>query len=248
MTKRRRKVGKGPITAGELQAILRGDPEFRRMIEERQRRHQEAVAPSLRVQKEILRDLRKSVGVKAQSLADLPGVTEISPEIVQVLLRWLPIVERPNEKAAIVRTLGAARQPFDGRPLADLFEQTDNQMLRSAIANAIACARPTGVSEWILGALKNREFGDARAFLCEAVARLTDRDVANRALLEVFEEMPGYSAMGLAISGSKREMAFLASRRHSHEPWIRKEIRMAIRKIGKRLAAEATSERGEKRR
>ncbi|MGO8753387.1 MAG: hypothetical protein ACLQNE_46215 [Thermoguttaceae bacterium] len=220
-------------TAGEITA----DPEFQERQAETYRKLAERQAAFAVIERPIMDELRK-VGVAAASVDEMvKGYAPLSPQIVQVLLDWLPRVQEDRIKESMIRALGAAKEPFDGRPLADCFMHDTSETLRWPIANSMAIARPLEISDWLVEAVKNRLFGSARQMLVLALAKLTPRETSLPVLLSVLDELPGHVAKALAGIGGAAELSALKSRVDSVQgpKWIRNEMLKAIRKIEKRL-------------
>lgn len=219
------------VTAEELVAQLAADPEYQAGLERKRRRASEIVA----AEQPILADLR-AAGYPVDSLdeiveryAPLPGA------LCSVLLSWLEKTRDPWIQEWIVRSLMHVAEGFDVRPLTGLFEMTESDSLRWAIANTLAELRPLDAREWLIEALARHEYGRSREMLPLAVARTAPPSVANKVLLSYFDEMPGHVALGLAESGGSDELDFLREKAPSTKGWVRKEIDRAVRKIAKRL-------------
>jgi hypothetical protein len=225
------------ITAAELLARLNRNPKYREREVNRAREEALNVARSQKLGAPILQDLG-AIGVTPSSLDRLAHeYAPFSEDVVKVLLNWIPRAMDPDIQESLIRSLGAAAVRFDGRPLIEAFENTRSDGLRWAIANTIAEARPTGLTNWLVGAVQDPSYGDARQMLCLAVARLASLQVANDVLVAVFDQLPGHVAMALAESGGKRELKFLRENRTRYKGWIRKEIDKAVRLIAKRLGS-----------
>jgi hypothetical protein len=132
----------------------------------------------------------------------MKGYAPLSPQIVQVLLKWLPRVEPDRCKGPLIGALGTAGEPFDGRPLVECFERDKyDSLLRWPIANTMALARPFGITEWLIGAVKNPLFGTARQMLVLALARLAPPETSLPILVSLLDELPGHVANALEEVG-----------------------------------------------
>lgn len=224
-----------PITAGELLNELRQNPEYRRKQEQQARETALNIAKFHRLAAPILHELR-AVGVEPSSLDKLAHeYAPLSGDVVKILLKWIPRATDPNLQEVLIRPLGATGVSFDGRPLAEAFEAAESSALRWAIANTIAEARPTGITDWVLSTVQDPQYGNARQMLTLAVARLAPPQIANDILLSIYDQLPGHVALALRESGGRRELEFLREKRNSSKGWIRKEIDKAVRAIAKRL-------------
>lgn len=224
------------MTAAELLAELRGDPEF--VAREGRQAQEEAlnVARFQTLAAPILRDL-SAIGVTPSSLDRLAHeYAPLPADVVEVLLDWIPRATDPNLQESLIRPLGAAGVRFNGKSLIEAFENTQSELLRWAIANTIAEARPSGVTDWLVGVVQDPAYGDARQMLCLAVARIAPQ-IANDILVSIFDQLPGHVAMALGESGGRREVGLLREKRDKYGGWIRNEIDRAVRVIAKRLAS-----------
>jgi hypothetical protein len=230
---------RGPKTANELMEELEADPEFRLRKAKKEKERLRQVKQNMKVIKPLFSRLKK-IGVRVKSIDQL--MQEYAPfpiEILEVLLRFLQEIQGKNSdiEGAIAAAIGASRVRYDGRILAALFDSTDSSSLKWTIGNTFSISHPTDVGEWCLGAIRDKRHDRARQMLCVAVAKLTDPEPARQALREVFDDMPGHVAMGLAIVGDEQDLGFLQEQ-VEHKRWVQKEMEKAVRKIEKRCAKE----------
>jgi len=225
----------GALKAAQLAKRLARDPEFLARKAKKLEEHARRVAPLLEAEKEILLSLAQA-GVNADSLAKLRDSGQVPSIAVDVLMKWLWRTEDPDILEGVVRTLGAAKDSFDGTPLARVFDHTDHFGLRWAIANTIACVHPIGLSDWLESRLTDMSLGRTREMLAVAAGQMLVPATASKLLRRVFPELPGHCAMGLAECGGQEELAFLAIELNKHSGWVRKEIKKAINKIAGRKA------------
>ncbi len=146
-------------TAQELMAELTGNPDFLRRQAEKEQRRKEREERNAAMERPILDDLRVS-GFDAPSIVDT--VNKYSPlpdEIVDVLLTGVENSTDLKLLESLVRGLGAAAHPFDGRPLVKCYETFNDYNLRWVIANTIALVRPHSIDAWIEDALRNPVLG-----------------------------------------------------------------------------------------
>ena len=163
---------RGWATVEEVMARLEQDTEYQKRIAEREGRlaHVERMRAEI---DPILEDL-KTIGVVVEEWNDVVSrYAPLTQPVVELLLRWLPRVHDQLVQEVVIRTLAAAPTVhYDGRVLTRLFEATDSQNLRWAIANTLSCTQPEGVDEWVARAVQNPEFGKGREMLAIALARL----------------------------------------------------------------------------
>lgn len=229
------KKRKGSMTAAGFMAKLEADPDYQRRMAEKRQRHAEHEARLDAITKPILDDLR-SMGVATDSIEEmLRRCAPLPPQIVQILLGWLPRIQEDRVKESLIRALGAAKEPFDGRPLVDCFLHDKLGTLRFPIANTIVEARPFGIADWVAEVVKGGRFGDARGMLALALARLVPAEASLPVLRAALADIPGYAAMGLAEVGGAAELEALRVRVGSIRGWEKVEVRKAIRRIEERL-------------
>jgi hypothetical protein len=223
---------KKPLTAGELAAQLRQDPEYTAKVDKQARRTGDIVAAEKAATKYL-----ENRGYPASSLSDLVNrYAPIQGELAAALVELLGTVKHPNVIESIVRALGATRYDLDPRPLIELFESSGSESLRWAIGNTIAEARPRGVGPWVLKALSNSTYGKSREMLALAAARTNPPDQANPVLLRLLDELPGHAALGLAESGTSSELPALERAYMSATGWEREQIGRTMAIIRRRTA------------
>lgn len=140
---------KGWKTAKELMDELAKDPEYlrRRAEKDERRRRRDELYDQLT--KPILDTLR-SHGFDASSIDDLVKEhAPLSTAAVEILLDSVEKCDNDRMCESLVRALGAAEKPFDGRVLASKYDQTHDEGLRFAVLNTIAMARPHSISAWL---------------------------------------------------------------------------------------------------
>jgi hypothetical protein len=223
------------ITAAELMAQLQSDSEFVSHQDEQEKARKQREAKYRALAAPILDELN-SMGVKASALGDLLRFyAPISAEITETLLHHLPAINDEVLQEQIVRVLGSSNEPFNGAGLVKLFESSQSQNLRWAIANTIAEARPLDITNWVIYAVSNPLYGQAREMLVLAVARLASADTAREVLAPLFDIFPGHIAAALAEFGDEREVQILRQKLDGYKGWQKKEINRAITHIQKRL-------------
>ena len=225
---------KDSLTASELMTQLLSDRDFLAKKAERERDQADREAAFRSSAQPVLRDLA-CVGITLSDLEELPRkYAPLVPQVVEVLLRWIPGVEDERVQEHLVRALAASGEPFDGRPLVDLFEKSQSEVLRWAIANTLAEARPLGISDWLVSAVTGSSYGQPREMLLLAMARLVPVEPAKEMLRSLFDEFPGHAAMAFGEIGTPDDIGLLELKRRATKGWVRKEIDKAIRRIRSR--------------
>lgn len=142
-------------TAAELDAELAKDAEFQRLAAEKAKRRQEREAAFTILERPILDDLTLC-GYEAASIHQaLRRYAPLPIGFVDVLLDWVSRSTDLRILETLIRALGAAHQPFDGRTLAKCFDENRDENLRWVILNTVAIAKPHSIEEWLAKVLQN---------------------------------------------------------------------------------------------
>jgi hypothetical protein len=142
-------------TAEQFMAELNSNPEFLRRKAEKDARRREREEHLQALERPIL-DKLKECGFDAPSIADLVEIYSPLPDVVVgVLLDSLEQCANTKTLESLIRALGAAARPFDGRPLVKCYESFNDDTLRWVIANTIALVRPHSIDAWIAEALSD---------------------------------------------------------------------------------------------
>lgn len=218
------------LTAEEFAEQLRHDADYQALLRQRGER-----AEQIREHERALIDDLTAIGYASESINDLlHRYAPLPGKLVQYLVDSLPQLESPALQESVVRALGAAGESFRSSVLITLFESTNRESLRWAIANTFAELRPLDARRWLISALQEHSYGKAREMLTLAVARTSPPLEANPVLVRLLQEMPGHAAMGLAESGTVQELAALKERLGSARGWVARELRRAIKAINQR--------------
>lgn len=232
MTKRQ------PKTAAELMAELSQDPEFVAKQNRRAEADDQRRRAVIRALQPVVEDLRE-IGITVDSVDDLPSRhAPLNDSITSVLRRWLGGFEDPRATEQVVRALAAARPGFPGTELTDLFDQASDPSLRWAIANTVALARPSDVTDWLRSRVRDRSIGKPREMLILAAAELLPPEEARSVLRDVAPDFPGHAAMALRNLGTQAELQLLDSIRGDASEWETKEIDRTAAAIRRRSATD----------
>src|SRR6266849_3823927 len=148
-------------TADELMAELESNPDFVRRSAEKQQRRQ-ARAERVAAQERTIIERLRALGFELSEVSEAAGkYAPLPDEFVAVLLdavrQYGDVKEYTysNVLEMIIRALGAAGHPFDGRTLVECYEKNTDPTVRWVICNTISLARPTNIEDWIQKALAN---------------------------------------------------------------------------------------------
>jgi HEAT repeat protein len=222
------------MSAAEFMAELNADPAY----EEKRFAQEEAQAARGQAIAVATAPLRRELAVHGYSVTAVHELAQryapLPPSVVGMLLVWLPRMTDTGVQEEIVRVLAAAKDPFPGAVLVELFEATPVELLRWAIANTIAEARPTGIAEWVAQALLDKRYGKAREMLALATARLVDRERANVILQSLLDDLPLHVPLALGEVGDEHAARLLEERLKGAKGAQRKELERALRRIRKK--------------
>lgn len=141
--------GKEEMTAGELMDQLENDPVFLKQRAERTARRNQRRQAILEDEQPILVRL-KDAGFEVESLeAIAPKFAPLPDALVESLLDCLYLCGHDRNREWVIRALGAAKNPFDGRRLIETYKSTYDEGVRFAVLNTIALTRPHSIDTWL---------------------------------------------------------------------------------------------------
>lgn len=148
-------------TADDLMAELERKPDFVQMRGEKEQRRKERAERVAAQESPILERLR-ALGFELSEVSEAAGkYAPLPDEFVAVLLdavsEYAEVKEYTysNVLEMIIRALGAAGHPFDGRPLTECYDKNTDPTVRWVVCNTIALVRPHHIDDWINKALAN---------------------------------------------------------------------------------------------
>ena len=145
--------------ASDLESDSRQSPDLEERRRRRDERFRKREEETKRLQQPILDELQRR-GYEADSIHQLKRkYAPLPKDATDVLLEHVgPEVDR-RLLESVIRALGASGEPFDGRPLSDCFDAVSDYNIQWVILNTIACAKPTGIDDWIDAILEHDHFG-----------------------------------------------------------------------------------------
>lgn len=166
MTKRK-------ITAAELMAKLKSDPEFlaRRAKEERER--EERAAEWRSAELPLLQELRDA-GYQAGSVWDLVNTPGSYPKAVPILLAHLPRPYPAAVREGIARALAVPEAKSGWDVLLLLYRDEQEPRAKDGLAVAIAGAADDDVILDVIDLVRNVRHGPSRLLLLNALERSAD--------------------------------------------------------------------------
>lgn len=199
-------------------------------------RRQQIITANREASKPVLAELSQA-GLEVEWISDLYNRGVDYRRAIPILLRWLPCVENPAVKEAIVRALSVPWAKHTKAPtlLVEEFRRSKSDFgLNWAIGNALSVVADDDVLNDIVGLIRDKRYGKAREMLVVALGNMKTPDVKNT-LIDLLEDedLAGYAIM--ALSKLKTKEARPAIERFLNHPksWVRKEAKKALVKIDK---------------
>jgi hypothetical protein len=240
---------RSPKTATEIIQELESNLEWVAKRDEYMRQHRERIQENLLAGAPLVRQLRQA-GLDVQTVSDLFNKRLDYRHVIPLLLRWLPRMQNPAVKEAIVRALTDKwARPLGAPALIGEFRRTDHAVDRShyrlkwAIGNALSVVADDSVFHDIVDLLKDRNHGVGREQLPEALLHMKlseHRAEAEEILLKVASERPRKgdytyvrAAIALGKMKSRRAKPLIKLLLKHEQEWVRKEAVKALERIEK---------------
>ena len=197
-------------------------------------RRQRIITANMEATKPILFELSQ-VGLDVKWIEDLYNKRFDYRRAIPILLRWLPRVENPAVKEAIVRALSVtwARHTEAPALLIEEFRTSNNDSgLKWAIGNALSVVADDDVVSDIVGLIKDKTHGKAREMLVVALGNMKTPDVKYFliGLLED-EDLAGYAIMALGKLRAKEARHAIEHLITHPKSWVRREAKKALDKL-----------------
>ena len=218
MVKFRKKKEK--LTAEEIVNRLENDPEYQKEMAEIEKKRNVEIELSAIAFRKVQEDLEK-INVKADSIRDLiKKHAPFSNDIVVILIKWIPVIERVNIQDGLIRALCVTKLPFDGKILVELFEKDspDADRIRWSICNTIAFGQVSGINDWIIKTIQNNTYGQSREMLCYALIKLFSEEKSIEILKTVFDDLAPQPVYALAKFGKSKSL--IEYLRHKQDEYI----------------------------
>jgi hypothetical protein len=133
------------------------DPEIQEHIRQKAARRQKWFERLSEVEQPILLELA-AIGFPANELSEVPRLyAPLSRDVIEVLLRNLPLCPEDAVKEWLVRCLAATKLPYDGSGLVNCYKTTSDECLKFAVLNTIASSNPHSIGDWLKQA-RNDDF------------------------------------------------------------------------------------------
>jgi hypothetical protein len=146
-------------TASEIMRELSQDKAYQRKMTERECRLNELHELEDEATNTILNELHKR-GFKGKSYESFVKLNApLSGVAVEIILNALSTTSQPRTLEMLIRSLGYAGQTFDGKPLAVLFDNTNDDTIKWVIVNTIAIINPLNIDDWVTKLTKHPYWG-----------------------------------------------------------------------------------------
>lgn len=162
------------VTAEELMARLKADPEFtaRRAKEEVER--QQRAAEWRRAEAPLVEELR-AAGYTVESAWDLVSTPGSYPKAVPILLAHLPRPYPGPTREGIARALAVPEAKVGWSALTGLYRDEQDERAKDGLAVAIAAAADDEVISDVIALARDTQHGPSRLLLLSALERSADR-------------------------------------------------------------------------
>lgn len=199
-------------------------------------RRQQIIAANKEASKPVLAELSQA-GFDVEWISDLYNERFDYRRAIPILLRWLPRVENPAVKEAIVRALSVpwARRTEASNLLVEEFRRSKSDFsLNWAIGNALSVVADDGVLNDIIGLIRDKTYGKAREMLVVALGNMKTLDV-KYTLIELLEDedLAGYAIMALGKLKTKEARHAIERFLNHPKSWVRREAKKALARIDK---------------
>jgi len=199
------------------------------------------MAKLFKSEKEIVHEL-KSRGYMYKDADDIYRQKKMDPEVVNVILKWLPkvYIEHYGTADILVRSLMGAKEPINPSPLIELFDKTDlNFSLKSGIAYTLVFAKTQDISVWIKDQLLNKDYSIERSALIEGLnnkGRFSSAKELMNFIRKIFDKYHDEEVLKLFKKfGDHNDILFLENYLKSADKKLAKQIIKIIEAIKKRI-------------
>ena len=198
-------------------------------------RRRQRILENLEASKPVLAELRQA-GITVEWISDLYNKRFDYRSAIPILLNWLPRVENPAVKEAIVRALSVswARKTEAPVLLVEEFRKAKGKSaLNWAIGNGpFIVVADDSVLDDIVDLIRDETYGKAREMLVIALGRMKTPEV-KYTLIKLLddENLAGYAIMALGrLKIQEARPAIERFLTHS-KSWVRREAKRALAKI-----------------
>lgn len=193
----------------------------------------------------VIADLR-AAGYEVEWISNLRGLGVKYHSAVPILIGWLPRIDNRDILEDMVRTLSVPwAKPEAARPLIELFERSDDAMLRWAIANGLDVVADDAVYDDLLRLFADPASDRARQMLALALGRFPKRAATSVPVLLAHLDEPEINGHVIIALGRLRADVAETIRpfERDERAWVRRAARTALRRIHALHAGPGDGER-----
>lgn len=172
-----------PITAAELIAMLRSDPEFVARQEHDEAERQKRVAEWRRAEAPLVQELR-AAGYAVESAWDLVNTSSSYTGALPILLKHLGRPYPARVREGIARALAVPEARFAWDRLLELYRHEETRDAKDGLAVALSVVASDDVIDALLDLVRDSRHGGSRLLLLDALERSSDPR-ARAALLDL---------------------------------------------------------------
>jgi hypothetical protein len=180
---RRRKT----VTASELLAHLKADPDWVSCREAGERHSQQVRAESRAAQAPLLEEL-ESVGVHVSDVWDLVNTSEPYPDALPVLLKHLQLPYPSRVQEGIARALAVPPAAFGWPILMQRYVEAAAPDAKDGLAAALAVTATSDTLDELIALILGSDNGDSRLLLLGGLKRLRSDSRVAAALASLTED------------------------------------------------------------
>jgi hypothetical protein len=182
----------------------------------------------------LLEELRQ-LGYDVPTPEDLPKTRRRYRDAVPVLLAWLPRISDIPAKKSVVRALSVPwARPQAIEPLVREFEQSDDELLRWVIGNALEVIADDKVLDDLERIVRDSRYGKSREMVVIALGNMKKRrDEALSLLTELLEDddLVQHALLGLEKLRDPRAIAAVEPLLEHDDRWIRTCAKKTLEKL-----------------
>jgi HEAT repeat protein len=179
------------------------------------------------------------LGLRIYSLSDLNLLdAQSGPLALPILLGSLPRLQHANHRAAVVQAITEPwARPEAAKTLIDEFisVRSEGNLVRWTIGNALSEVADDSVIDPLETIILDQSYGRDREMVALAFARMRDKAHAVSVLIRAAsdEAILGHVLWALRLIADQRARDVFARHVDHPIPWIRKEARRGLEKLGK---------------
>lgn len=152
------------------------------------------------IERQLISDLNDA-GFQFRDITHLYKQNEYIPiGAINIILKWLPEIykEHIGSGECLVRSLICQGDKYNPAVLIDLFENSDlNETLKSTIGYVLSISNTTGIKDWLLTQLLDKEHSFGRAGLLDGIVpkgNFKTKDELKKFLFEIFDKYSYYES------------------------------------------------------